>query len=95
MDVISINRYYGWYSSPGNLNVISTDLSADFEAWYSLHSKPMLITEYGAGAIAGTHEVRERWREGGCSPSQSLLRQVAPAPLTLLTTYSTHPTYYL
>ena len=57
MDVISINRYYGWYVSPGNLDTISTDLSADLEAWYSLHNKPIIITEYGAGAIAGTHEV--------------------------------------
>ncbi len=59
MDVVSINRYYGWYISPGNLAVVPIDLPADLEAWYSVHNKPILMSEYGAGAISGTHEVKK------------------------------------
>ena len=29
-------------------------------AWHDKHSKPVLVTEYGAGALAGLHTVFER-----------------------------------
>ncbi len=57
MDVLCINRYYGWYWGPGSLGVIHIDLPQDLDTWHSLHDKPVVITEYGAGAIAGTHDV--------------------------------------
>ncbi len=57
MDVIAINRYYGWYNASGHTEVIHSLLSIDLNNWYSTHGKPMLITEYGAGSIAGMHEV--------------------------------------
>jgi len=60
LDVICVNKYYGWYFSPGNLDVISIDLPADLEAWHNYLNKPIILSEYGAGAIAGTHEVRNK-----------------------------------
>lgn len=57
MDVISINRYYAWYKDAGHIETIKTAFSYDLDQWYATHKKPMLITEYGAGAVAGIHEV--------------------------------------
>ncbi len=65
MDVISINRYYGWYLIPGILDSIPQELSQELDSWYATHKKPMLITEYGAGAVAGMHKVREGGRGTG------------------------------
>lgn len=58
MDVVSFNRYNGWYNDPGYTVGIEKALSAEIEGWYNTYHKPVLITEYGAGAIAGIHKVR-------------------------------------
>ncbi len=57
MDVISINRYYGWYYNPGHLDTIKPSFAHELDIWYATHKKPMLITEYGAGTISGIHTV--------------------------------------
>ncbi|KAK7088745.1 beta-glucuronidase-like [Littorina saxatilis] len=57
VDVISINRYYGWYTDTGHTEVIQGHLSDDLKSWRNKHhDKPILITEYGADTIAGMHE---------------------------------------
>ena len=58
MDVIAINRYYSWYSDSGHPEVVYPQLSTDLNNWYATHAKPMMLTEYGAGTVAGLHEVR-------------------------------------
>lgn len=58
MDVVAFNRYYGWYHDQGFLGSITSDLGAEIEAWYNRFKKPVMITEYGAEAIAGLHNVR-------------------------------------
>ncbi len=58
MDVVAFNRYNAWYANPGNLDSINASLSEEIQGWYSAHSKPVMITEYGAGAIAGIHKVQ-------------------------------------
>ena len=58
MDVVSINRYYGWYDQSGHISAIRPDFSNYIESWYATRKKPMVITEYGAGAVAGLHKVR-------------------------------------
>ena len=57
MDVICINRYYGWYQDQGHPEAITMGLSYELSLWYAKHGKPMMITEYGAGTIAGFHKV--------------------------------------
>ena len=56
MDVVAINRYYGWYEEPSHPKA-SQDLAAVLDSWYSLHKKPVMVTEWGAGAVAGIHKV--------------------------------------
>jgi beta-glucuronidase len=55
-DIISVNRYYGWYSDPGDLEVIAPELTAELTRWYARHRKPILLAEFGADAIAGLHQ---------------------------------------
>ena len=57
MDVVAFNHYYGWYDNPGQTYDIVRSLSDLIERWYAKHKKPVMITEYGAGAIAGLHKV--------------------------------------
>ena len=59
-DVICINRYYGWYKNMGYTNLIPYEFSYDLEQWHNIEKKPMIISEYGAGTIAGFHEVWEQ-----------------------------------
>lgn len=57
MDVICLNRYYGWYQNSGHPETIGSGLSYELEQWYGVRKKPIVITEYGAGSVAGIHEV--------------------------------------
>jgi beta-glucuronidase len=52
-----LNRYYGWYANTGDLAGAERDLEAELRAWASKHGKPIIITEYGADAVAGLHSV--------------------------------------
>ena len=56
-DVICLNRYYGWYVGTGDLVTAERELEAELRDWVRLHGKPIIITEYGADAIAGVHSV--------------------------------------
>ncbi|PVD31515.1 hypothetical protein C0Q70_06928 [Pomacea canaliculata] len=59
VDILCVNRYYGWYTDTGHTEVIQLQLSADLEGWRSVHQKPIIITEYGAGTVSGLHEYPE------------------------------------
>ncbi|KFD62239.1 hypothetical protein M514_10502 [Trichuris suis] len=48
VDVISMNRYYGWYRNPGHPETIDQELKNDIFRWSDTFKKPILITEYGA-----------------------------------------------
>lgn len=54
-DVIGINRYYGWYNDPGQLELVAPQLERELRAWWSLYGKPILLAEYGADTVAGFH----------------------------------------
>ncbi|GFJ87615.1 hypothetical protein Prum_012570 [Phytohabitans rumicis] len=63
-DVVMINRYYGWYAHTGDLARAESALEADLRAWADRHGKPIIVTEYGADAIAGLHAVVDApWSE--------------------------------
>lgn len=56
LDVIAINEYLGWYSGPPEL--------ADSVRWESAYDKPLIVSEFGAGALQGYHaDPQTRWSE--------------------------------
>ncbi|KAK4873706.1 hypothetical protein RN001_013066 [Aquatica leii] len=55
VDVISFNRYNAWYKNSGNLNMIVKNVVDEATAWHKKYNKPVLMTEYGADAVAGLH----------------------------------------
>jgi len=63
-DVICLNRYYGWYADGGDLRSAERHLEAELRGWESTYGKPLVITEYGADTIVGTHSVYDQpWTE--------------------------------
>lgn len=63
-DVVMINRYYGWYLDPGDLQAAERGLEAELRAWAERFDKPILVTEYGADTIAGLHSAEAApWSE--------------------------------
>ena len=56
LDVVSFNEYAGWYQG-------SADDVAKIKIT-SIYQKPLLLSEFGAGAKAGFHaDVQTRWSE--------------------------------
>ncbi|NBK26464.1 MAG: glycoside hydrolase family 2, partial [Spirochaetia bacterium] len=51
LDVIGLNEYYGWYD--GDWTKLETLLAN------SVKEKPVLVTEFGAGAKSGFHDAKE------------------------------------
>lgn len=56
-DVVMVNRYYGWYIDPGDLDAAERGLETELREWADRHGKPILVTEYGADTLAGLHTV--------------------------------------
>ncbi|MGL4387847.1 MAG: beta-glucuronidase [Brevinema sp.] len=57
VDVLSLNRYYGWYVLGGELDRVDAALSAEMDGWTKrCPNKPIMFTEYGADTIAGMHD---------------------------------------
>jgi beta-glucuronidase len=56
LDVIGVNEYIGWYEGHPE--------SADTTQWQIAYQKPLIVSEFGAGAKAGLHGgENERWTE--------------------------------
>jgi len=55
VDVICVNRYYGWYTQPGRLDVAANKLSDELDQIHQKHRKPIIVSEFGADSIAGLH----------------------------------------
>jgi beta-glucuronidase len=63
-DVTSINRYYGWYSQGGRLDEAAAALGQELDALHERFGRPILITEFGADTVAGSHsQPGEMWTE--------------------------------
>lgn len=56
-DVIMLNRYYGWYTNPGDLATAEQALEAEIATWVAAYDKPIVFTEYGADTFPGVHDV--------------------------------------
>lgn len=57
MDILTLNRYSSWYSDSGHLELIQYQMYNELEAYTKKFDKPILLTEYGAGALPGLHSV--------------------------------------
>ena len=56
LDVIGFNEYIGWYEG--------TPEAADITTWTVAYDKPLIVSEFGGGAVAGRHGApTERWTE--------------------------------
>ncbi|PRX96544.1 beta-glucuronidase [Allonocardiopsis opalescens] len=63
-DVVSLNRYYGWYVASGDLATAEDYLRQDLRGWIDRVDKPIMMTEYGADTQAGLHSVWDQpWTE--------------------------------
>ena len=54
MDVVCINRYYGWYNLSGDMDAACYGLNQEMDFWAEQH-KPVMMSEYGADTMAGLH----------------------------------------
>ena len=54
MDVVCINRYYGWYNLSGDLDNAAYAFKKDLDFWETI-DKPLILSEYGADTVAGMH----------------------------------------
>jgi beta-glucuronidase len=59
-DFLSLNRYNGWYDMPGQLDRAGTHLATELRSIAQRWGKPMLLTEFGADAIAGMHATSDQ-----------------------------------
>ena len=58
-DVISLNRYYGWYVM-GGMNIVDAEAAfrREMDGWSMvLHGRPMIFTEYGADTMPSEHKL--------------------------------------
>ncbi len=63
-DVLSLNRYYGWYVATGDLATAETYLEGELRGWVERFGKPIIMAEYGADAMPGLHSVWDQpWTE--------------------------------
>lgn len=58
-DVIMINRYFGWYTNVGNMPLALRYFGGEMDKIHETFKKPLLVTEFGADAIAGMHATGE------------------------------------
>ncbi|WP_394236997.1 beta-glucuronidase [Niallia oryzisoli] len=56
VDVIALNRYYGWYLQTGDLSKAEEETRKELLEWQEKYpDKPIMYTEYGADTVAGFH----------------------------------------
>ncbi|MGL9970200.1 beta-glucuronidase [Enterococcus sp. DIV1420a] len=57
VDVLCLNRYYGWYVSGGDLTHAKYLLKKELDGWMKrCPDTPIMFTEYGADTVAGLHD---------------------------------------
>ncbi|MBQ6820692.1 MAG: beta-glucuronidase [Clostridium sp.] len=57
VDVLCLNRYYGWYVAGGDLEEAKRLLEAELKGWEErCPNTPIMFTEYGADTVAGMHD---------------------------------------
>ncbi len=59
-DIVCINRYYGWYEFPGQLERAMEVLTAELDQIHERYRRPVMMTEFGADSIPGLHSVSDQ-----------------------------------
>ena len=54
-DIVCINRYWGWYTNPGDIKTGAALLSKELDMIYQKLHKPIIVTEFGADTYPGMH----------------------------------------
>ncbi len=54
-DVICMNRYWGWYTLGGQLDIARMLLEGELDQVWGRFHKPIIMTEFGADTIPGYH----------------------------------------
>jgi beta-glucuronidase len=54
-DVVSLNRYWGWYAQPADLEAARGMLEKELDAVHARLEKPVILTEFGADTLPGNH----------------------------------------
>jgi beta-glucuronidase len=63
-DLISLNRYNGWYRNAGRIEDGVAELEKEIDHLHQTYKKPILFTEFGADTVAGMHsQPAEMWSE--------------------------------
>nr|CAH7731210.1 unnamed protein product [Callosobruchus chinensis] len=55
VDIISFNRYNGWYQNEGNLDIVASEVVKEAKAWHEKFKKPVIMQEYGGDTLEGLH----------------------------------------
>jgi beta-glucuronidase len=55
LDLVCLNRYYGWYTQSGQLDAALALLSEELDALYARFGKPIVLSEFGADTLPGHH----------------------------------------
>lgn len=55
MDIICINRYYGWYTQQADIAKGAQILSDELDNLHKKYNKPVVVTEFGADTYPGMH----------------------------------------
>lgn len=56
LDVICINRYFGWYVDTGYLDTINHSWIFEINNWKKVYNKPVIVAEYGADSLPGLNQ---------------------------------------
>jgi putative sterol carrier protein len=63
-DIVCINRYWGWYTQPGQPELGANLLSQELDSLFDVLKKPIIVSEFGADTIAGRHSYPAKmWTE--------------------------------
>mgnify|MGYP003364954065 FL=1 len=55
-DLLTLNRYYGWYLQTGDLKAAAAAEESELRTWQEKWpDKPIMFTEFGADTVAGVH----------------------------------------
>ncbi|MBK8946341.1 MAG: beta-glucuronidase [Ignavibacteriae bacterium] len=59
-DIISLNRYYGWYENPGNLETAIIRMEDEMDVIANKYKKPVIVTEFGTDTVPGFHSISDQ-----------------------------------